>query len=538
MELFDYVIAGGGTAACILAARLGEAGHSVCLIEAGRADDTIWTRIPAGFTRLLRDPAYAWQLKYEASAGTAGRAVPLVQGRTLGGSSAVNGAVISRGQAFDYDGWAELGNAGWGHADVLPYFKRNEHFFGGADDRIRGREGRLNVAETMWRDTTSEAFLASAVQAGIPRTADYNGERQDGIGWTQSNIHHNRRWSAAHAYLHPARRRFDVRVLTEAVVTRIVFEGRRATGLAWRPAAGGAERQVAARREVLVCAGTIHSPKLLQLSGIGPQALLREHGVPVLQALAGVGENLRDHYVARIVARARPGVYSVNGKVKGLALARQVAAWALGRPSVLAISPILLYAFWKTRPELRSPDFALSFMPVSSTPGGRIGELDARPGLSCGAWQLRPRSQGFVRIRSNRIEDAPLLQPRFLDDPEDQRVIVEGLKWARKAMATGPVSDLIDTELLPGDGVRSDDQLLDYARTHGGTCYHPVGSCRMGPAGDPLAVVDPALRVQGLQGLRVVDASVMPTIPSGNTCAATMMIAEKAADLLLADAKR
>lgn len=538
METYDYVIAGGGTAACILAARLSAAGHSVCLFEAGHADNTLWTRIPAGFTRLLSNPAYAWQLSYEASKGTRGRAVALVHGRTLGGSSAVNGAVISRGQSFDFDEWATLGNVGWGYADVLPYFKRNEHFFGPSDNRIRGVNGPVNVEETRWRDPTSEAFLASAVLAGIPQTADYNGDRQDGIGWTQSNIHNNRRWSTAHAYLHPARKRFSVHVLTEAIVTRIVVEGRRATGLIWRPATGGAERQVAARREVLVCAGTIHSPKLLQLSGIGPDKLLREHGVPVVQALAGVGENLRDHYVARIVARARTGVYSVNGQVKGLALMRQLAAWALGRPSVLSISPILLYGFWRTRPELLSPDFALSFMPVSSKPGGRIGELDAEPGLSCGAWQLRPQSQGFVRIRSNRIDDPPMLQPRFLDHAQDQRVIVEGLKWARKVMAVGPIRERIQSELLPGEGVQSDEEILDYARAYGSTCYHPVGSCRMGPVGDPLAVVDPLLRVHGLQSLRVVDASVMPTIPSGNTCAATMMIAEKAADLILADASR
>jgi len=538
METYDYVIAGGGTAACILAARLGEAGHSVCLLEAGRDDNTVWTRIPAGFTRLLRNPAYAWQLTYEASQGTGGRAVPLVHGRTLGGSSAVNGAVISRGQAFDYDEWAELGNSGWGYADVLPYFKRNEHFFGSADEGIRGRNGPLRVEETHWRDPTSEAFLASAVQAGIPLTADYNGAQQDGIGWTQSNIHRNRRWSAAHAYLHPARKRFSVRVLTEALVTRIVIEGKRATGLAWRSATGGAERRIAARREVLVCAGTIHSPKLLQLSGIGPENLLRKHGVPLLHDLEGVGENLRDHYVARIVARARTGVYSINSQVKGMALLKQIAAWALGHPSALSISPILLYGFWKSRPDLLSPDFALSFMPVSSMPGGRIGELDTEPGLSCGAWQLRPRSKGFVHIRSNRIEDPPILQPHFLDHPEDQRVIVEGLKWARKVLAGAPMRERIQAELLPGGGVLSDDEILDYARAYGSTCYHPVGSCRMGPSGDPLAVVDPSLRVQGLQSLRVVDASVMPTIPSGNPCAATMMIAEKAADLLLADASR
>lgn len=531
METFDYVIAGGGTAACILARRLGEAGHSVCMIEAGRADNTIWTRIPAGFTRLLRNPAFSWQLRYEGSAGTNGRATPLVQGRTLGGSSAVNGAVFSRGQAFDYDHWAELGNAGWSYADILPYFRKLETFIGTANDKVRGRSGPIRVAETAWRDPVCETFLDAAGELGIPRTADYNGVQQDGIGYCQSSIHSGRRWSTAHGYLHPSKRQFGTRVITESLVTQVLTDGKRATGLAYRPVAGGPTQQVAARREVLICAGAIHSPKLLQLSGIGPAALLQEHGVPVVHALSGVGENLRDHYCPRIVTRARPGVPSINGKVRGLPLLREILAWATNRPSILSISPILLYGFWKSQPQLPSPDFVLSFMPVSYAQG-RIGELDVEPGLTCGAWQLRPKSQGFVRIASRDDNIAPVIQPNFLSHSEDQRVAVEALKWARAVMSSARMQPLVQTELLPGDGVRNDEDMLNYARAYGTTGFHPVGTCRMGAANDPLAVVDAQLRVHGMESLRVIDASIMPTIPSGNTCAATMMIAEKAADML------
>ena len=533
MESFDYVIVGGGTAACILALRLGEAGHSVCLLEAGRSDDSLWTRIPAGFTKLLRNPAYSWQLQYEGSEGTAGRATPLVQGRTLGGSSAVNGAVYSRGQAGDYDGWAALGNPGWGYEDLLPYFRRSERFVGAADDRYRGREGPIVVQETPWRDPSCEAFLQGAAEVGIPRTADYNGARQDGIGYCQSSIHKGRRWSTAHGYLAPARQRYGTRVLTGATVSRILTEGRRATGVAYHLGDSPQALQVMARREVLVCAGAIHSPKLLQLSGIGPSALLQAHGIDVVQALDGVGENLRDHFCPRIVARARPGTDSLNTRVRGLPLLRELAAWALGRPSILAISPILLYGFWRTRPELPAPDFVLSFMPASYSLG-RIGDVDREPGLTCGAWQLRPKSQGQVCIRSARFQDAPWLQPNFLAAEEDRATVVQALHWARRVFATAPMQRLVQAELLPGAAVQSDDEVLGYARQYGTTGFHPVGTCKMGPAADRLAVVDAALRVHGISGLRVVDASVMPTIPSANTCAATMVVAEKAADLLRA----
>ncbi|MDQ8030773.1 MAG: GMC family oxidoreductase N-terminal domain-containing protein [Bordetella sp.] len=532
MESFDYVIVGGGTAAGVLAWRLGEAGHSVCVLEAGPADDSAWTRIPAGFTRLLRDPRYSWQLECEPSEGTAGRRTALVQGRTLGGSSAVNGAVYSRGQALDFDTWESLGNTGWGYRDVLPYFRRSEGFVGQADDAFHGRDGPMRVQETPWRDALCETFLQAAHAAGIPRSADYNGATQAGIGYTQSVIHQGRRWSTAHAFLHPAEQRFRTRVITRARVNRILTEHRRATGVEFQRDGDDKREQVLARREVLVCAGAIHSPQLLQLSGIGPAALLQPHGIRVVHALPGVGENLRDHYCPRFVARTGADADSINRRVRGLRLAGEVAAWAMKKPSILSISPILIYGFWKTRAELPSPDFALSFISASYSLG-RLGEVDEEPGLTCGAWQLRPQSQGHVRIRSSNVGEQPLIQPNYLSHETDRRVVVDALRWVRRIFQTEPMRSTVRAELLPGPQVQTDDEFLDFVRRYAVTGYHVVGTCKMGPASDPLAVVDPQLRVHGMQGLRVIDASVMPTITSANTCAATVMLAEKAADMLL-----
>jgi choline dehydrogenase len=381
-----------------------------------------------------------------------------------------------------------------------------------------------------------EAFLAGARQNGIAPNPDYNGAVQDGVGYTQSMIHRGRRWSTAHAFLHPARKAHGTRVLTNATVSRILFDGRRAAALEYHTGDASQAQQVKARREVLVCAGAIHSPKLLQLSGVGPAALLQEHGIPVVAALDGVGENLRDHYCPRIVARARPGVDSINRRVRGLPLVRELAAWALNRPSILSISPILLYAFCRSTAAQPSPDFVLSFISASYAQG-RVGEVDGQPGMTCGAWQLRPQSQGQVRLRSADFREAPLIQPNYLSHETDREVVVNGLRRARAVFATEPMQRVVQAELLPGPDVHTDDELLDYARQYGVTGYHVSGTCRMGPAADKRAVVDANLKVHGLDGLRVIDASVMPTIPSANICAATMMVAEKAADLLLASAR-
>ncbi|MCC2658708.1 MAG: choline dehydrogenase [Panacagrimonas sp.] len=531
MNTFDYVIVGGGTAASILAYRLGEKGHSVCVVEAGPEDRNPYIRMPVGWFKTLKDPRVTWQLQYQGSEGTLGRVTPLVQGKVLGGSSAVNGAVYNRGQKEDFDTWAELGNPGWGYADVLPYFRRSERLYGAGDDRFRGRDGPMPVNPISWRTTVGETFLEGAKSIGIPESVDYNGEVQTGVNYTQGNVLRNRRWSTAHAFLHPARSRFNVEVLTGATVTRVVLDGRRATGVEYRRGDEPRTRSIAASRAVVLCAGAIGSPKLLQLSGIGPAAVLGAAGVAVHSALEGVGENLRDHFVPRVIVRCKPHVVTVNERVKGFALMQELVRWAIGRPSVLAISPVLIYGFWKSRPELARPDIALSYFPASYKLG-MIGHLDDKPGLTCGGFQLRPESQGYVRVRSASDRDAPEIQPNFLAHETDRSVVVAALKCARSIMHSVPMQRLVESEMLPGPDVQTDDQWLQYARRYGSTGYHPIGTCRMGDASDPRAVVDPRLKVHGHERLYVMDASVMPTLVSANTAAATMMIAEKGADLL------
>ena len=530
-DSFDYVIVGGGTAAGILAWRLSEAGRSVCVLEAGPPDRNPYHRIPAGFIKTLFDPRVTWQYASEPNPNSGGRPIQYTQGKTLGGSSSVNGMVYNRGQAPDFDHWAQLGNPGWGYADVLPYFRRTERRIGEGDDRYRGREGRLTVSTAPWPSAVVDAFVAGAVARGHPLNPDSNGARQEGVGKYQSAIARGRRVSTATAFLHPSRRN-GVDVRTEALVTRILLDGLRATGVAYRQ--GGVEREVHARCEVIVAAGTPHSPKLLQLSGIGPADLLRQHGIPVAHALPGVGENFHDHYSPRLVARLKDGVDSLNAHVTGLALARQVARWLLGRPSVLALSPALVHVFGRSHAALDNPDYSLVFTP-GSYKQGFIGRLDDFPGMTCGAWQMRPESRGSVRIRSADPDDAPLLDPNYLAAETDRRVLVAALREARAILSSPELAPYFDRELFPGADVQSDDEWLGFARQYGNSSYHLVGTCKMGPASDPLAVVDARLRVHGIAALRVVDASIMPVIASANTYAATMMIAEKGADMILAD---
>ena len=535
VEHYDYVIVGGGTAGCVVAYRLAVRGHSVCVIEAGPPDTNPFIRIPAGFVKTLDDPRVTYQLAIQPSAGSGNRPVPLVLGKTLGGSSAVNGAVYNRGQAADFDGWAALGNDGWSYAEILPYFMRTERYMSDGDDRFRGRDGNMLTSETKWPNPASDAFMQSAVNCGIPLNDDYNGEHQHGVGRCQGAIHNGRRYSAAHAYLHPARRRHGVRVLTNATVTRVNLDGCRATGVSYRKRGDGPEVEIRAGKGVVMAAGTAHSPKLLQLSGIGPAELLKSHGVPVLHHLPGVGQNLRDHFAARLVVRARKGVDGINNRAHGLGLLKEIASWAIGRPSILSLCPILVYAFGKSDPALSRPDITLTFTPASYQLG-MLGVLDSYPGFTCGASQMRPESTGYANLSSADPSALPELQPNYLSAELDQRIIVASLKKARSVLESAPLRQFVETELHPGSGVESDDEWLGFAKQYGMTQYHLVGSCKMGSATDPMAVVDHRLRVHGIEGLRVIDASIMPTLPSANTCASTMMIAEKGADMILEDA--
>lgn len=532
-DCFDYVIVGSGPAGSVLANRLTEDRRTtVCVLEAGMADTHPFIRIPAGFVKLLTSPRMMWQFVAEPGAAIGGRAIALPQGRVVGGSSSVNGLAYTRGQAEDFDDWAALGNKGWSFEEVLPYFKRSERRIGPGDDVYRGRDGPLPITDPDWTGALCEAFITGAAELGITRNPDYNGAEQLGAGYFQRFIHHGRRVSMAHAFLHPAIRRGNVDLRTEAMATSIVCDGRRATGVRYRRQGRrqGPEQTVQARREVIVCAGAINSPKLLQLSGIGPAGLLQERGLPVLHALPGVGENLQDHYTVRMTARAR-NVRTINEAAHGWRLALEVARWLARRPSIIGLSPSLVHVFCKSRPHLSRGDIQVLFTPASYK-AGKHYQVDDAPGMSVGARQQRPESRGHVRIAGPDAMSDPRIQPNYLAHPRDQQTLVAALKIARGLLQTKALAPYFAAETLPGPAVSSDAEWLEFARRGGNTAYHMVGTCSMGPASDALAVVDADLRVHGMQALRVVDASVMPRVPSANTLAATLMVAERAADCI------
>ena len=531
-DSFDYVIVGSGTAGSVLASRLAAGGiHSVCVLEAGPPDRHPFIHIPAGFMKTLTKPAVNWLYSAEPSEWTGGRRIHAPRGKTLGGSSSINGHIYNRGQRLDYDGWAQLGNRGWGYADVLPYFKRTERRIGEGDDTFRGREGGLVVTDNPYRHPLCEAFIEGAVGLGIPRNPDYNGADQDGVGYFQRAIHNGRRVSAARGFLHPAMRKrgtmLDVR--TRAHATRILFDGRRAVGMRYR--ADGNPYEVRARREVILCGGTVNSPLLLQVSGVGPPELLGRFGIPVHHALPGVGENLHDHYAVRIVARVRD-METINQRVRGPALLAEIARYFAGGTSVLGLAPSLVHVFWKSDPSLDKGDLQMTFTPASYKEGVQAA-LDDYPAMTIAPWQQRPESRGHIRIASADPLAPPEIQPNYLAHEMDRQVLLAGLRLARRLMRTPELAPYNAGEEYPGDGVQSDDEWLDVARQRGTTTFHLVGSCHMGPDTDPLAVVDDSLRVRGLNGLRVADASIIPRMPSANTNAATFMIAEKAADMIL-----
>jgi choline dehydrogenase len=528
---FDYVIVGSGAAGSVLASRLIEdPGVRVCVLEAGPPDRHPYIHVPGGFIKMLFNPNYTWQFKTEPGEGTAGRRIPTTQGRTLGGSSSINGMVYNRGQRADFDSWAQRGNRGWGYADVLPYFKRTERRLGVHDARYHGSDGALPVTDIDWIHPICEAFIDGAAGIGIPRCADYNGESQEGVGYFQRAIHKGYRHSAARVFLHPARAR-GLEVRTEARAASILFDGKRAVGVRYVNDRDRTEtHEVHARREVIVSSGTANTAKLLQISGVGPAALLADLGVPVVHELRGVGENFRDHYSVRFVARVRNSG-TMNELSRGMGLVGQIARWAMGRPSILALSPSLIHWFWKSDESLDFADLQGVFSPASYKEGF-VGLLDDYPGMTCGVWQHRPESTGYVRARSTDPFEDPAIQPNYLADPMDRRVLLAGMKLARRLLRTPELAEYFDHETLPGDRAQGDDELLDFARQYGSTSYHLIGTARMGPASDPMAVVDDQLRVHGMQGLRVVDASIMPSMPSANTYASTMMIAERAADLI------
>lgn len=532
-ETFDYVIVGGGSAGAILAARLSEnPATTVCLLEAGPRDRNPFIHLPAGFIKVIFDPGLTWGYETEPGPYIDNRKLPVLQGKVLGGSGSINGMVWVRGQRDDFDGWAEMGADGWSYDEVLPYYLRLERRIGEGEPEFRGRQGRIPVMDLAWKNELIDAFIAGAQQVGIPYNADYNGRSQAGVGRYQYNIDRGKRYSAAKAYLKPAAGRKNLEVRTDALATKIVFEGKKAVGIEYRRTGDATTRQMRARREVVLCGGAVNSPRLLMLSGVGPADVLKTAGVGVRQDLAGLGQNYMDHFTPRLTYKARNAV-SINGLAKGPKLWGQMARWALGMPSILGMGVVHGAAFWKTRPELNRPNMVVTFTP-GTYKQGFLGRLDDFPGMTTGVWQLRPDSRGWLKIVSADPMAKPSIQPNFLAEESDRRTAVEALKIARKIMATPQMAALTEAETMPGSDKVSDDELLAYTRSQGLCGYHASGTARIGRADDAAAVVDGQLRVHGMEALRVVDASVMPVVVSGNTNAATMMIAEKAADMMRA----
>ena len=528
---FDYVIVGAGSAGCVLANRLSaDPTVTVLLIEAGGKDSNIWIKVPLGLLYLIGNPRTDWCYETEPEPACNGRRIPIPRGRVLGGSSSINGMVYVRGQPRDYDIWRQFGNAGWGWDDVLPYFKKSEDYAEGADE-VHGAGGELRVEQARVRWEILDAFRDAAEQVGIPKTADYNRGSYEGSGYFQVTQRRGVRWSTATAFLKPASGRPNLRVLTHAQVKRLRIDGGRAVGVEfWQ---GTSPAYAAARAEVIVAAGAIGSPHILQLSGIGPAARLREHGIEVRCDLPGVGENLQDHCQPRQMFKVHHTTTlneMANSYLRRVGLGLQ---YLLFRSGPLAIGPATLNAFTRSDASHDTPNIQYHVIPATYP---KLGEPPSPfPGFTASACNLRPTSRGYVRLKSADARAYPAIRYNYLSTPADQRVAIDSIRLTRRIVGAPALARFSPEEFMPGPQAQSEDELLAAARGTASTVYHPVGTCKMGR--DATAVVDERLRVRGIAALRVVDASIMPNLVSGNTNAPTIMIAEKGADMIRADAR-
>jgi choline dehydrogenase len=528
MQNYDYIVVGAGSAGAVVANRLSaDARNKVLLLEAGPASHR-WSRIPIGYAKLLTNPAANWLYSSEPEANTNGRKLPVPRGRILGGSSAINGMAFVRGQAQDFDTWAQMGNQGWSYADVLPFFKRMESYEGG-DDEFRGREGPLRITNPEPRDPLFVALIKAAGEVGIAHNRDYNGAAQDGIAMSQASISGGRRMSTARCYLEPIRKRTNLRIETDALTQAVVLEGRRCVGV--RYSVAGTVHEARAARDVVVSAGTINSPQLLELSGIGQPERLRALGIEVRHELPGVGENLRDHFAPRTRWSIGAKGITFNDRGRGLGLAWQALRYALLGEGMLGMVAAPIRAFVRSREGLEAPDVLLGWVPMLTEPGPKGPRISRQSGVTCYAHPMRPESKGHIHISSSDPRRPPAINFNFLSSPIDAEVTARAVRIARTVMNAPAMARMRVMEIAPGASRATDDEILDWVKQAAETTYHPVGTCKMGS--DGMAVVDAQLRVRGLEGLRVADASIMPTLTSGNTNAPSIMIGEKAADMVL-----